>query len=449
MAKVALVNLSSLKMPGNDPIFPLGLERIRQVLQDDGHDVRIIDFRRNPDWQVNPTWLDEGWDVIGLTIRNIDPIDLSCESHVPHYLKYTQTLMQRARSRPLWVGGGPGFSLFAKDLTENMNLDVGVVGPGETRMRQLAADFSQYIGAGPTVLSGVADPEFDKRIMKYDANLMRVYAGQHEAMIGVETRRKSCYQGCTYCPYAHITGNDDGDVRTVESIISEIEGIYDSGIRRIFFTDGIFNADLRHAKRVIAALKKRQLPALKWSAYFTPKPFDTEIAELLVDSGVDAVVVSPDSLDIQMMNELGKSFDTRHVLKFLELCRNYELSPKVNVVIGGPNESEQTTKNSIKFINENLRDDELVLHIGYRVLPETAMSEQTQTSAEELLEPTFLQLDPQVFTWIYDQLDSRFLTTELMLNIAAAKSQLKHRKTVAPQFSVARKKKLTLPVISR
>lgn len=448
MARIALVNLASLRMPGNQPIFPLGIERIRQVLQSDGHEVEIIDFHQAPDLQTDHTWVRRGWDVIGLTIRNIDPIDIACESHVPHYIQYTRKLQDAAGDADiLWVGGGPGFSLFAAELTEAMRLSIGVVGPGETLMSQICRNVKAYSTNASHVLTGLPDPKFDTRVMSYSPSLMEVYTAKDpQAMIGVETRRKSCYQGCTYCPYAHITQDDSGTCRSIPPLIEEIRGIYRAGFRRVFFTDGIFNAELRFAKRVVAALKAEALAGLRWSAYFTPKPFDEEFAELLSGSGVDAIVVSPDSLDPGMMNEIGKSFDIRHVRRFLESCRRHALSPRVNLVLGGPYESEQTVANTAAFVNEHLRDNELVLNFGYRVLPETAMSRQTGATTTELLEPVFLEMDPQVFQWTFEKLDSRFLTSDLMLNMAAAKHGLKRRSTIKPNFSVARRQPIRLTV---
>src|SRR5579859_4882808 len=274
MARVALVNLSSLSIPGNDPIFPLGIERIRQVLDEVGHSVRIVDFRREPQRQHDHSWIRQGWDVVGITIRNVDPIDIACESHVPHYRDYVANLRAAAGAAAdsiLWVGGGSGFSLFAQELTDILGLDVGVVGPGESAMMRLCRDPRRFADQQRVIMTGTPDPEFSRRVMEYDPELMATYAGARSAMIGVETRRKSCYQGCTYCPYAHITNDDAGAERDIPALLREIQAICDHGMNRIFFTDAIFNADIRYAKNVVAALNAHlDRPDLRWSAYFTP-----------------------------------------------------------------------------------------------------------------------------------------------------------------------------------
>ncbi|GHJ48999.1 hypothetical protein Cs7R123_63410 [Catellatospora sp. TT07R-123] len=378
-----------------------------------------------------------------MTIRNVDPIELACESHVPHYRDYAADLREAAGAAAdsiLWVGGGPGFSLFAQEFTEALNLNVGVVGPGESVMLRLCKDPLRSAEQRNVVVTGTPDPKFSTRVMDYDPELMAVYASKRSAMIGVETRRKSCYQGCTYCPYAHITKDDWGAERDIPALLAEVRAIHDAGIRQIFFTDAIFNADIRYAKKVVAALNSDlDCPGLRWSAYFTPKPFDREFAALLAESDVEYVVISPDSLHPGMMNEIGKSFGIQHVDRCLELCREFGLKPKINVVLGGPNENEDTARATLEYINQNLEPQELVLHIGYRVLPETAMSRQTETTAKELLEPTFLHIDPEMFGWLYKYLDSKFLKPEFILNAAAAKRGLRSRRVVRAQYSVARK----------
>lgn len=77
MTRVALVNLASLPMPGNEPIFPIGLRCVQDALHLAGHETRLIDFVEDPGALADLGWAAESWDVIGFTIRNIDPIDLA------------------------------------------------------------------------------------------------------------------------------------------------------------------------------------------------------------------------------------------------------------------------------------------------------------------------------------------------------------------------------------
>ncbi|MEU1467082.1 radical SAM protein [Streptomyces sp. NPDC005761] len=431
MARVALVNLASLPMPGNEPIFPIGLRCVQDALDHAGHETRLIDFVENPAAVEDLSWVAEPWDVIGFTIRNIDPIDMSCDGHVTHYQAFLDRVRQALGGRePLLVGGGPGYSLFADQLMERLGFDVGVVGPGEQSMLDILAAPDLYRGSHQN-LTGRRYDAFMTKELQHPRSLMETYTRFDEAMIGVETRRKTCYQGCVYCPYAYITGENSGDLKPLELIAAELRAIHASGIRRVFFTDGIFNSELRYAKDVVRLITDLKLPGLTWSAYFTPKPFDDEFAELLALSNVEFVVISPDSLDDRVMKLLGKTFGTRHVDRCLERCRRHGIPARVNVVFGGPGEDRESIRNSAEYINSRLEDGELVMHVGYRVLPQTGMARQLGMADPELVDPTFYPFHPDLFSWIIKDLDKRFMPARVLINFMAARSASK-RMTKVP-----------------
>ncbi|WP_329615780.1 radical SAM protein [Streptomyces brevispora] len=431
MARVALVNLASLPMPGNEPIFPIGLRCVQDALVRADHEARLIDFVENPAAVEDLSWVTEPWDMIGFTIRNIDPIDMSCDGHVEHYQAFLDRVRRALGDRkPLLVGGGPGYSLFADQLMERLGFDVGVVGPGEQSMLDIVADPDRYRGAHQNI-TGRRYDAFMTEPLRHPRSLMETYTQFSEAMIGVETRRKTCYQGCVYCPYAYISGDNAGDLRPLELIAEELRAIHASGIRRVFFTDGIFNSELRYAKDVVRMISELDLPGLTWSAYFTPKPFDDEFAELLAISKVEFVVISPDSLDDRVMKLLGKTFGTRHVDRCLERCRRHGIPARVNVVFGGPGEDRESVRNSAEYINSRLEDGELVMHVGYRVLPETGMARQLGMADPELVDPTFYPFHPDLFSWIIKDLDSRFMPARVLINFMAARNASK-RMTKVP-----------------
>lgn len=426
MARVALVNLASLPMPGNtEPVFPIGLRCVQDALDRAGHVTRLIDFVANPEQANDLSWTAEPWDIIGFTIRNIDPIDLACDGHVEHY----ETFVARVRSAlsgqsPLLIGGGPGYSLFSEPLLARLDLDLGVIGPGEQRMVEIAANPNSYRGTRRN-LAGTRFEGFVKNFLDHPVSLLNAYTRYRDSMLGIETRRKTCYQGCVYCPYAYISGDNQGDHKPLELIAAELQAAYRAGVRKIFFTDAIFNSEIKFAKQVVQTIISANLPELTWSGYFTPRPFDDEFAGLLADSGLEYVLISPDSLDDRMMRVLGKRFDTRHLDRCIERCRRHGLTIRVNIVFGGPSEDRESVRNSSQYANSKLAAEELVMSIGYRVLPETGLGRQLGLGDSDLLNPTFFPFSGDLFTWIMEDLDSRFMTPRAMLNLLAGRSAAK------------------------
>lgn len=433
MARILLVNLSSLPMPGNEPIFPIGVRCVEDALAAAGHEVHLLDFVQQPSAVEDSGWAHEGWDVIGFAIRNIDPIDLACSSHVGDYQAFIESVRAAFDSdtAPLFVGGGPGFSLYAATLTKLFQLDVGVCGPGEEVMVDIANDPRAYRGRN-AVIDGRAHAGFVERQLQHSVELAGAYADGLNAMIGVETRRKTCFQKCVYCPYAHITGDNSGDNKPIDLLRAEIESIWKAGFRRIFFTDSIFNAHPRAAKAVVKMLADASFEGLSWSAYFAPRPFDDEFAELLTRTHVESVVVSPDSLDPEVMRALGKNFKLSTMEKFLTRCRRHGLRARVNLVFGGPGETRETVATSARFANEMLDDDELSMHIGYRILPQTALAAQTQLDEEALLYPTFFPFHDDLMRWVVESLDGRFLTPRVMMNLLAGRAAARRMSRIAP-----------------
>ncbi|MEW1861832.1 MULTISPECIES: radical SAM protein [unclassified Streptomyces] len=417
MARIALVNLASMPMPGNEPIFPIGARCLQSALELAGHETLLVDFVETPRAFDDLSWASQHWDVIGFSIRNIDPIDLAREGFVRYYQQFIQRVREAVGSAaPVMVAGGPGYSLFGSALLKRLGLDVGVVGPGETAMLDIATDPEKYRGSGRNLTGGRYEGFLTDRL-DHPAALLQAYAGSSTAMIGIETKRKTCYQECVYCPYAHISGDNLGDLKPISLIEHEIRGIYEAGVRRIFFTDAIFNSEIRFAKQVVALLADLKLPGLTWTGYFAPRPFDDEFAELVAASNVESVLISPDSLDVAMMGRLGKRFDTRHVTRFIERCRAHDLKTRVNLVFGGPGETEETVRASAEYVNAHLRTGEPVLNIGFRVLPATALARQVGIPDDDLVEPTFYPLDPDLFGWVIKYFDGQFLPNERLLHI--------------------------------
>lgn len=411
-------------MPGNDPIYPLGVRCVQHALEIAGHRVRVVDFVETPAAYNDLGWAEDQWDVIGFAIRNIDPIDLACEGHVDAYAAYVERVKAVARQGAVFVGGGPGFSLFAPTLTERLDLHVGVRGPGEEVMLAIAAAPQRY-RAGKQVIDGRRFEGFVTTPLTHDDSLMRAYAVDRSAMIGVETRRKTCFQRCIYCPYAYITGENSGDVKPLELLHTEISGIYRAGFRRIFFTDGIFNSGIIYAKQVVRMLAKQEWPGLTWGAYFAARPFDDEFAEMLKHSGVEAVVVSPDSLDNDLMQRLGKNFDLPEMDRFVQTCRRHDLPFIVNVVFGGPGETRATAQNSARYINEKLESHELSLHVGYRILPHTSLSAETGLVEDQLLYPTFYPFEQDLFHWLMQDLNPQIMTSTRLMNLLAGRASMR------------------------
>lgn len=424
MASVRLINLSSLPIIGNQPVYPVGVVSVAAALGADGHAVEIVDFVERPEATGGLAWLDEPCDVIGFAIRDVDPIDIARFSFVDSFSSFAARVRERTAEcgyRPVFVGGGTGVTLFPREFGARLGLDVAVTGEGEKALLDLCRAPERTRASGISLLSA-PDEEFPRRVFDHPPSLVRAYLHAKRSEIGVETRRRKCLRRCQYCPYAFINEGALGEFREIEPLRRTIEQLYSLGVRHLFFTDAVFNNELGMAKQVCRLLVELNHPDLQWSAYFVPAGFDQELAELMAASGNRIVIFSPDSFDPRMLRLTGKGYNMRHVLRAKEICDAVGFSSAWVLLFGSAHEDRETIRCSARVANELFDDQEISINVGIRLLPGSPLVKQLELRSEELLLPVFYPIDPRVFDWILKDFDARFFKGERMLRFMAMQS---------------------------
>ncbi len=427
MAKVRLINLSSLPIVGNRPVYPVGIASIANAVRAEGHEVEIIDFVEHPEWVNDRTWLQSPCDIVGFGIRDIDPVDMARFAFIESFDSYVaevKSTVARAGYRPLFIGGGAAFTLLPSEFGKRFSLDHVVTGQGEQVVIDLCNRPSLPILSSSNVLSA-ADAGWRERPMLHPPSLVKAYADAGLSQIGVESRRRKCVKKCQYCPYAFINEGVLGDFKSMAVLRQTIADLYSLGIRHVFFTDAIFNSDLAEAKSICQMLIDLQYTDLKWSGYFVPSSFDSEFASLLGPSGVSSVLFSPDSFDPRMLKATGKLFNMSHVVRAKKLCDEYGLPSSWMLLFGSAHEDRETIRKSAEFANANFEGHQVAISVGIRLLPGSPLVRQLALPQEKLWLPTFYPVDPRVFDWIFNDFDERFLDDGRRLRLLATKSSLK------------------------
>jgi radical SAM superfamily enzyme YgiQ (UPF0313 family) len=428
VASVRLINLSSLPILGNQPIYPVGIVSVAQALTAEGHAVEIVDFVERPERARDLGWLEEPCDVIGFAVRDVDPIDLARFSFVGSFTTFAARVRARTEAsgyRPVFVGGGTGVTLFPRELGARLGLDAAVTGEGERAMIDLCRDPESLRAAGFSCLSA-PDEEFPTRVFDHPASLVRAYLRARRSEIGVETRRRKCLRRCQYCPYAFINDGTLGELREIGPLRKTIEQLYSLGVRHLFFTDAVFNNELGMAKKVCRLLVEMGFSDLQWSAYFVPSGFDPELAELMAASGNRIVIFSPDSFDPRMLRLTGKGYNLKHILQAKKICAAAGLSAAWVLLFGSAHEDRNTIQTSAQVANELFDDKEISVNVGIRLLPGSPLAKHLQLRTEDLLMPVFYPVDPRVFDWILGDFEERFFQGERLLRLLAVQGSLKN-----------------------
>jgi putative variant cofactor biosynthesis B12-binding/radical SAM domain protein 1 len=268
-------------------------------------------------WKALKTLIeDNDPQIAALSFRNMDPLAGQDSSYLSSLVTATRLVKQTAPDCRIIVGG-PGFSLFARDLMAIVpDIDIGLVGEGEIQFSKLVKALcrpgevpgSVWRQNGKIVLTrpgakldmaelpALSTSTFDPAVY--------LQRNAYVASMGIEGKR-GCDLTCAYCVYPQL-GGAKLRLRPPEHIVAEIESLHKSnGVNLFHFTDSVVNRPPDHFESVCRLLRRRRLD-VQWTGFFRENHLTSEQLGLALDAGLAAVYLSGDALTEQGLKLLNK-----------------------------------------------------------------------------------------------------------------------------------------------
>ena len=469
MKKILLIDTNTTPFNEAFPVYPIGLDYIEGAIKKEGpYKTHILDLTRaggplsSPDFTqrkkksleiIKKILSGEHWDIIGLSLRNIDstyPVghgDPRLHYYLPDLLEYVDCVRACADKNAVIVLGGTAFSMMPEVFMERRRENgYGILGAAES-------SFPSVIGA---VLAGEPVPRITRTAtpgigMLQNRSLIKKYMDMPvgESTFGIRTRL-GCGQFCGYCPYPLISGPGQY-LKGIDQVLEEIRLL--RSVRReagsgqpvrVMFADDIFNRPLAHAKEILRAMiEENEIPG-SWHAYLDPKNIDEEFVELILrTNGWSRLVSAPASggrslrgyhflFDIEsgssrMLKMIGKSFNMEDIMvsvnTFKKVARRFEEDPAVasvqfgfHVLLGYPGEDRESVKETCCLINE-LDPAHVQVQVGVRVYPKTRLAGETKgilwKTEEDLIKPLFADMNiHETLDWLKMYLHKRYTRIE-------------------------------------
>jgi radical SAM superfamily enzyme YgiQ (UPF0313 family) len=400
MNKVLLVNSNTEKSPY--PVPPLGICLIASVIQKE-YEVAIYDGAFDDGKGLPGTVLDFKPDYIGITIRNIDDMDIiNPTNYIEQILNKFIKPIRELTHAPIILGGS-AFSIFPEYLMKYYHADFGVFGEGERVFPELLRCLDG--GGNPSSVPGVLVEHQAGFSMPHSFNLGNLPFSDIDLKIDytpyrsrgsypVQTKR-GCVHRCIYCTYNCIEGYSYR-TRTPASVVDEIERASSRlGNTTFEFVDSTFNDPPEHAEAVCREIIRRKLNLRLRTMGINPCNVDRELFDLMLAAGFAQVDCTPDTASSKMLINLRKNFTLDDLKKTAAIVRHVDIPTMWFFVFGGPGETEETIKESFEFIDTWVsRKDMVHITFGLRIYPGTdlyrlALEDKLLKLEDSMLETRF------------------------------------------------------------
>jgi radical SAM superfamily enzyme YgiQ (UPF0313 family) len=394
-------------------IGPIGLDYVAASVQQAGMDVELLDLglADDPAKAMKEHFSAGRPELVGLSFRNADDCFWPSADWFVPALRDTVETIRGVTGAPIVIGG-VGFSIFAESILQYTGADFGICGDGELAIiglvRELrgARRFEQVPGllwreddklrvntpSWPDPISLRATRDFVDNASYF----------QRGGQCGIETKR-GCNRNCIYCADPLAKG---GGLRLREpsEVADEVQSLLSQGIDVLHFCDSEFNVPRSHAYAVCEEFNRRSLgDKIRWYTYMSPTPFDADLAGVMARAGCVGIDFTGDSGCKEMLQTYCQRHGREDIAEAVRLCRSNKIRVMIDLLLGGPGETEQTVRETIDFIKK-INPDCAGAALGMRVYPRTAaesiVTEQLQErdgfsirrkygGPIDLLKPTF------------------------------------------------------------
>ncbi|MBF0384410.1 MAG: lipid biosynthesis B12-binding/radical SAM protein [Candidatus Omnitrophica bacterium] len=366
--KIVLISANTAQTPY--PVYPLGMGIVAKALLDAGHQVVQFDFLHSGQSfeKLTQVLLSQMPDLVGISIRNIDNVNLASEQH---YIGTVRQIVLAVRSSvkvPI-VLGGAGFSIMPETILDAVGADYGIVGESESAVVDFVADIEG--GKRPDRCIRAHNLVAPKNIgsAQYDSDIIKFYL-KYGNMVGMQTKR-GCIHKCVYCTYPLLEGRIFRP-RPAVDVVDDIEVlIKDHHAGYIVFTDSIFNDDQGLFLNVLHEMKRRRL-SVPWTGFIKPGNILEEHVLLMKETGLKAVEIGSDAASDIALKGIGKDFLFKDIISANDIFVRNGVATAHFFMFGGPGETKDSVMEGIENIIA-LPGTVSFMFMGIRILPETPL----------------------------------------------------------------------------
>lgn len=258
------------------------------------------------------------------------------------------------------IVGGVHASILSRQLLENFPIDYVVIGEGERTIVELLDALAH--GKDTSYIRGIAYRSGGKVITTPERELIDdlddLPFPRHEIFITPD-RTMACILTSRGCPFKcsfyclHTISKRVFRKRSPGNVVSEIEHIVNTfpNIKIIQLADDTFTLDVKRTMDICEEIIRRKIKVKFWcSARF--KPATREMFERMEAAGFDSIGFGLETGSRKLMKTIHKSITPEDVENTFEMMRPGKIRVATFLMVGFPDESEETVSETIRFVKK-------------------------------------------------------------------------------------------------
>jgi len=375
--KVLLVNPPFWRLLGSHfNSLPLGLCYIASVLKANNHNVLVYntDYDSKPDysnikeiynnyedykeilsnlnhliWQeINKQIIKYSPDIVGITINT------STYKSAENIAKLIKTHNKNVQI----IVGGIHPTVLPNETIQSSYFDLVVRGEGEFTFLEILNGKSSYDKIkGITYYEGETNQIFENPQRDFVCNLDCLPFPARDLFLndtkymeyGYILSGRGCPFNCTFCASEKLW-KSQVRFRSPENVINEIDHVYDTyGTRFFYFVDDTFTLNKERIKRICTDLKV--FDDITWICNVRVGTVSEQTLQIMKDSGCIRLKVGIESGSDRILRK-HKSITKKQVKDFISLTKKVGIDITGYFMIGFPEETNETVKETIFFAKE-------------------------------------------------------------------------------------------------
>jgi anaerobic magnesium-protoporphyrin IX monomethyl ester cyclase len=361
--KTSLVNPPPLKgVYRHQPYLPIGLAYLAAVLEENGHEVTVIDC---PALEMN-------YEKLKANLASIEPNVIGITSMTPTIQSalLSAHVAKEACPDAMVILGGPHATFMDEQvLAEEEAVDVVVRSEGEQTLLELTQNVSN-----PKALNSIEGITFRKDghvvrtpnrpfIQKLDELPLPAYKyfplekyrlfGR--MMLPIITSR-GCPSQCSFCTTARMFGKAFR-ARNPKNIVDELEWLRDvHGADAFTFYDDTFTLDKKRTLKICEEIKNRKI-GLPWDCQTRVSTVSREILLKMREANCQQVFFGVESGCQKILDSVKKGTTVEQNERAIRLAKDVGLFVSISVIIGYPGETKDMLQETVDLIRKAEPDD--------------------------------------------------------------------------------------------